>query len=338
MKEVLKQQLSIESMKNANMLARTKINEVEGYYPQAELDSFPITDENGTEVGKRYILRLNKKREWFKLKYPEGVVKTKIIASSGYTAKVQAFVYASYKDEQSMYIAEAKATCSVNPNDPYMLGKSEEELLGCAENKAAAKAESNALYKAGFGFQIETQDEDSAMADEQLFADLISSSTLPAPPTPVNHVSKRVEGEKKRKEEEIEDIKACGTNIAFTPRDSMAEATLPSGSILQEVTERVPEDTTYDKVAQNEVEMTGYGIEGLKAAPPLKKELSYEDALSFPYKHMGMNTLGEITKENPQMIVWMIEKMEDEIANLCKIIARNNPIVSAIAKRKGVVF
>ena len=339
--------LTLEQMKESNASVRARLNEVEGYYPEAELEEFPIRDENGVETGAtRKLLRLNKKREWFKLKYPEGVVRTKIIFSSGYTAKVQAFLYASYKDDANMYLAESKATCSVNPRDPYLIGKTEEELLGCAENKAAAKAESNVLYKAGFGFQLESQDEDSTMADEQLFADLLSSSTLPAPPAPTN---KREEAKKERKAEEKKDVKACGSDIDFKPKDSPAEDTLPSGSILQEVmaeehneapAENVEAPHVEVEVPRNEVQMTmeDMQVEGLKPAPPLKNELSYEDALSFPYKHQNLNTLGEIAEKNPQMIVWMIEKMEDDVANLCKIIARNDIKVGSIASRKGVDF
>lgn len=211
-------EISLEQKKEQNKQKRLEINKVEGYYPEAELEEFDILDDSGKKIGKRSHLPLNKKKEWFYLCYPEGLIDTKIISidvSSG-SVIAECNLYRNYKDDKNYFISKGVATYSISSTSFSGL-KSPDEILGITKNRAMAKATASALFNGGFGLQVESALDEDAAVDTQMKDDQSKYELLPKPSVP-----KDIPAICNNKIEE----RGCEVNLSQVTQEKMAEMQL----------------------------------------------------------------------------------------------------------------
>lgn len=143
-----------ETDKAAMRAVIATINEVEGFDP--EPFAVEYTDLESKETRKRLPVMVQ--MAWFRLKYPEGKITTKV--TSGKDCFVAtARVYPSYKDSDGSYLAEATASRGYLPEKPSVSPR----------EWAQTAAVGIALRNAGFGLQFGMAGEDfPAVAPDEL--------------------------------------------------------------------------------------------------------------------------------------------------------------------------
>lgn len=134
-----------ETDKAAMRAVISKINAVEGFDP--EPFAVEYTDLESGETRKRLPVMVQ--MAWFRLKYPEGKIKTKV-ASGKDCFVATAKVYPSYKDSDDCYLAEATASRG------YLAEKPSVSPREWAQTAAVGIA----LRNAGFGLQFGMAGED----------------------------------------------------------------------------------------------------------------------------------------------------------------------------------
>jgi len=294
-------ELSIKEKKEANERKRKSINEVMDYYPEAELLEVTSRDEADNTVSTgHYFLPLNIKREWFALRYPNGYIRSETIQLTDNRVHVSASVYRDLNDV--VPIAYEEVFMDIDYSDNYYTSKN---LKGSAVitgtiNAAKAKAESNALYECGFGFQLETRSEESARVDEmtkeQLAALPLPKKQTPPPPRKTStKINERGEIERKQVEE-------SGQPIDFSPPLKTAN-TAP-----------------------------------VKAADSLEtafiEECDLDRAKAYKCSVGGYKTLGEAAEKKPNVIVWILKNSKDagEVA-ACNTILKEDKVVKSVFDR-----
>lgn len=325
--------------KEQNEHVRRKIHMVEGYYPEAELITYEVVDEKGTIVGIKKQLPLPIKEEWFYLCYPNGVIRTRIETANKNFVEASCALYASYDLPEEQYLRKESAVIGVRFDNPYCQNKTQEEIIGITANIAKAKAESNTLYKAGFGLQYESKDTFSTAMDEAEKEEF-DKIALPNPVKPAvvprrgkkdaetatnppynNKVEEKKEAEKK--------VIAASGNQEFEPSESAPEKAVPSGSILemQEGMEKQKDAVSSDSTMETKV----------VAEKKEESTMSYEEALSYRCSVPQYETLRDMVKGNIQQVVYLIQKSpHEEERKACLVIAENNDVVKSILLRKGM--
>ena len=132
-----------ETMKNP----LETLNYVEGFQPQDFLVN--LAPEGST--APQWYMPVQYRMLWFRLKYPNGVIRKKILKLDEKLVIVEAKVYGDKADGAEDYLASAWAQRCFDPTTTYGMRHVE-----CAETSA----EGRALGKAGFGSQYSEADPD----------------------------------------------------------------------------------------------------------------------------------------------------------------------------------
>lgn len=325
-------------MSDRNEELRKSINKVEGYDPQKELVTINVNitnpDTGEVEKNNRSYLPLSKKREWFKLKYPEGRIVSKVVSLREQITPdcnaihVETFIYADSLSEVPIAYDEAWRILEEENENEYYVGKSKSVVFTGVINAAKAKAESNALYKLGFGFQLESQEEADEIIDKEAEEKLATILPAKEPPKIPKTVSKPAS--KPTKAEKFkENVSSGGTAINFDPSISYGSGGLakkPEGGkeidFKPEPPQAPPKSPEKKEEAPNVVQ-----------SQPKSKD--YEEAILYPCSMDGYETLGDAANAKPSAIIWLEGNTKDEKErNYCKIIIENDEIVKAVAERK----
>lgn len=164
--------------KEQSKLAKQNLNKIEGFYPETELMEISVTNEYGDVVDKRHYLPLNVKQTWFWLKYPEGAIKTKVKSMTENHIIAECRLYRNYKDHPDEYFVSAEKYLGIDYSNVFYSGRTKEEIVGGHVNAAKAGAESIALYKGGFGIQLESPEE-SDMISDKMYENSVLNIPLP---------------------------------------------------------------------------------------------------------------------------------------------------------------
>ena len=135
---------------NSNIISQ--LNQVEGF----DASQYAIDIEKDGTMEK--YLEVKYRRIWFRLRFPEGIIRKRIISMDGTQATVEARVYADRNDPDESYLACGYARRKVE-DDP---------VRGRFLEIAETAAEGRALAGAGFGIQFGSElddDEKGQMCD-----------------------------------------------------------------------------------------------------------------------------------------------------------------------------
>ncbi len=136
--------------KSSNVISQ--LNQVEGF----DASQYAIDIEKDGAMEK--YLEVKYRRIWFRLRFPEGIIRKRIISMDGTQATVEARVYADKNDPDESYLA-----CG------YARRKAEDDpIRGRFLEIAETAAEGRALAGAGFGIQFGSElddDEKGQMCD-----------------------------------------------------------------------------------------------------------------------------------------------------------------------------
>ena len=259
-----------ETEKAAMRAVISKINAVEGFDPEPCAVEYGDL-ENG-ETRKRLPVMVQ--MAWFRLKYPEGKITTKV--TSGRDCFVAtARVYPSYKDSDNCYLAEATASRG------YLAEKPSVSPREWAQTAAVGIA----LRNAGFGLQFAMAGEDfPEVAPDELGIENGSASTqgeneetsadAPAP-EPVQPPATETQ---------------VPQNVTTMPASQMQQPEVPvsetqKGTVPQEPAQQ---EMTYEERIQQAMSMPC----------PIKK---------YPGK-----TLGDLIVINPNALNWIVNKFHDD--------------------------
>ncbi|MBO5346748.1 MAG: hypothetical protein J6A45_01230 [Lachnospiraceae bacterium] len=116
------------------------LNKVDGFDPRKYMRLIGAEGQAG-----KYYLDVAIRKLWFRLKYPEGKIDTRLVYQADHTVIAEARIYLHYKDAENEYIANAFSQ-KFRTEDPQF-GDKFVELAGTA-------AEGRALANAGFGTQF----------------------------------------------------------------------------------------------------------------------------------------------------------------------------------------
>ncbi len=203
------------------------INAVEGFDP--EPFAVEYADLESGETRKRLPVMIQ--MAWFRLKYPEGKITTKV--TNGKDCFVAtARVYPSYKDGGDCYLAEATASRG------YLAEKPSVSPREWAQTAAVGIA----LRNAGFGLQFGMAGEDfPAVAPDEL--------GMPEDGTgvPIEHAESGAE----------EPVPQTPKNIMEMPADQMQQSAVPGSGTQQNTVshEPVQQELTYEERIQKALSM-----------------------------------------------------------------------------------
>ena len=198
--------------KEQSKMIKLNLNKIEGFFPESELMEISVTNEYGDVVDKRYYLPLNVKQTWFWLKYPEGAIKTKVKNLSESHIVAECRLYRNYKDNPEEYFVSAEKYLSINYSNPFYVGRTKEEIIGGHVNAAKAGAESIALYKGGFGIQLESPEESDLISDK-----MYENSILNIPLPKIKEADTGKSKQEKDLEQHLERNKGSQPFIPFEP-------------------------------------------------------------------------------------------------------------------------
>lgn len=267
---------NMEADKAAMKAVIAKINAVEGFDP--EPFAVEYADLESGEVRKRLPVMVQ--MAWFRLKYPEGKITTKV--TSGRDCFVAtARIYPSYRDSDDCYLAEATASRG------YLAEKPSVSPREWAQTAAVGIA----LRNAGFGLQFGMAGEDfPAVAPDEL------------------GTGKGNSGEKAENAGPGTDAPtAIQEPVPVQPQsvmDSMAETAAPQNVTAMPASKQ-PE------VPVSEVP------QGTVPQAPVQPELTYEEriqqamAVPCPIKKYAGKTLGDLIVTDPNALNWIVNKFED---------------------------
>lgn len=265
-----------ETEKAAMRAVISKINAVEGFDPEPFAVEYADL-ENG-ETRKRLPVMVQ--MAWFRLKYPEGKITTKV--TSGRDCFVAtARVYPSYKDSDDCYLAEATASRG------YLAEKPSVSPREWAQTAAVGIA----LRNAGFGLQFAMAGEDfPEVAPDELGLENGSASTqeeneetsadAPAP-EPVQTSAAETQ---------------VSQNVTAMPASQMQQPAVPVSGTQQGTVPREP-------VPQE----------------PVQQEMTYEEriqqamSMPCPIKKYAGKTLGDLIVINPSALNWIVNKFHDDM-------------------------
>lgn len=124
-----------------------KLNEVRGFNPADLL--LPLQDEPG------YTIPVSGKMTWFRMVYPKGKIRVRVVETNADRSVVEAYLYADKSDPGEEYLAVNVGSCERNMENKFILGRHLEV--------AASRAIARVLETSGFGCQYSSM---NGLADE----------------------------------------------------------------------------------------------------------------------------------------------------------------------------
>ncbi len=130
---------------NENLIYKTvpavaDLNSVEGFNPLEYLREII-----GDDGGKQLYLDVKYRKLWFRLKYPGGKIRKRIVELNDKYAIIESFIYLDKNDAEENFIASALAQRSASDD-----GKFSDKYVELAETASVGRA----LADAGFGVQF----------------------------------------------------------------------------------------------------------------------------------------------------------------------------------------
>ena len=258
-----------ETDKAAMRAVISTINAVEGFDP--EPFAVEYTDLESRETRKRLPVMIQ--MAWFRLKYPEGKITTKV--TNGKDCFVAtARVYPSYKDSDDCYLAEATASRG------YLAEKPSVSPREWAQTAAVGIA----LRNAGFGLQFGMAGEDfPEVAPDELGL---------------------MEGSAGIQTETGADISAAEPMPMQTQE---AETQIP-----QNVT-AMPTSQMQQPVAQvSEIQQATVPQEPVQQELTYEERIQQAMSMPCPIKKYAGKTLGDLVVTDPKALNWIVNKFHDD--------------------------
>ncbi len=249
------------------------INAVEGFDP--EPFAVEYADLESGETRKRLPVMIQ--MAWFRLKYPEGKITTKV--TNGKDCFVAtARVYPSYKDGGDCYLAEATASRG------YLAEKPSVSPREWAQTAAVGIA----LRNAGFGLQFGMAGEDfPAVAPDEL--------GLPEDGTgvPMEHAESGAEEPVPQPAAPMQPqpaVPQTPQNVTEMPADQMQQSAVPGSATQQNTVSQEPiqQELTYEERIQKAMGMP------------------------CPIKKYAGKTLGDLVVTDPKALNWIVNKFHDD--------------------------
>lgn len=316
------EQAMINEMKESNKKFFEKINQVEGFYPEAELVAYKDNKDAGRVIER---IPLSVKEIWFKAVYPEGVIRHQVVRQDKELVIVTCYLYRDYRDDVNQFLRSE--TVAIAPEqsvrrDPskgedYFSIFTEGEIIQKTVNSAKARSENYCLSKAGFGCQYETsyREEEESLDDLEKKAD--KELDQPAPPAAIPGTPKKNGVLGDVKEIINADVEKDSKVNGFIPSKSDREPHMPQKSILD-----------YKKESEKVVKKT--------AEPEKEESISLDKAYAFKPSDSKFNTLHEILKDNPDRLLYMAKRTTGEEKAAIMTIINHDERLSAMAKRIGI--
>lgn len=267
-----------ETDKAAMKAVISTINAVEGFDP--EPFAVEYTDLESRETRKRLPVMVQ--MAWFRLKYPEGKITTKV--TSGKDCFVAtARVYPSYKDSDDCYLAEATASRG------YLAEKPSVSPREWAQTAAVGIA----LRNAGFGLQFGMAGEDfPAVAPDEL------------------GVMENIHSM------QVENTGNSAGAIAPEP-SSMKFQQIVADNVAEP---QIPQNETAITAAQMQqpVNSLPETRQGTMPQGPVQQEMTYEERIQqamnmpCPIKKYAGKTLGDLVVTDPKALNWIVNKFHDD--------------------------
>lgn len=257
-----------ETDKAAMRAVISTINAVEGFDPEPFAVEYGDL-ENG-ETRKRLPVMVQ--MAWFRLKYPEGKITTKV--TSGRDCFVAtARVYPSYKDSDACYLAEATASRG------YLAEKPSVSPREWAQTAAVGIA----LRNAGFGLQFGMAGEDfPEVAPDELGLMKGSAST----------------------QAENEETGAAAPEPVQTPA---AETQIP-----QNVTAMPASQMQQPEVPVPEIQKGTVPQEPAQQEMTYEERIQQAMSMPCPIKKYAGKTLGDLVVTDPKALNWIVNKFHDD--------------------------
>ncbi|MGF7010537.1 hypothetical protein M2146_001061 [Lachnospiraceae bacterium PF1-22] len=353
--------MDLEVMKEKNKELRKRLNKVDDYFPEAELLKVEAVDEVSGESFERIYLPYDRKREWFYLKYPDGRIIPRIVAMTETCIRVEVSVYKDADShEKNLPIGKSEAFAFFDADDQYYAGKTKDARYTGVYNKAKAKATQDALHNAGFGIQLERNEEISALIDQEMETKL--KTILPAPKKPEKAANDTGEKPKRtrrtkaqieedrRKEEEAKkqeaaqkekvvnagktlptDVVEATANIDdFDPDTLFDESLGNTGSSLEDM---VPKEPEIIPEAQKESEVVLEAPKGPVKGPKGTFDIESIKKDKLPPESQ-FPTFGEAIIHQPRYIIWLKDNgANEEIRNKAAFLIENEETVREVASR-----
>ena len=248
------------------------INAVEGFDP--EPFAVEYADLESGETRKRLPVMIQ--MAWFRLKYPEGKITTKV--TNGKDCFVAtARVYPSYKDSDDCYLAEATASRG------YLAEKPSVSPREWAQTAAVGIA----LRNAGFGLQFGMAGEDfPAVAPDEL--------GMPEDGTgvPVEHAESGAEGPVPQ------------------PAPMQPQPAVPQTS--QNVTEMSVTQIQQSSVPGSGTQQNAVSHEPVQQELTYEERIQKAMSMPCPIKKYAGKTLGDLVVTDPKALNWIVNKFHDD--------------------------
>lgn len=259
-----------ETEKTAMRAVIAKINAVEGFDPEPFAVEYADL-ENG-ETRKRLPVMVQ--MAWFRLKYPEGKITTKV--TSGRDCFVAtARVYPSYKDSDNCYLAEATASRG------YLAEKPSVSPREWAQTAAVGIA----LRNAGFGLQFAMAGEDfPEVAPDELGLENGSAST-------------------KGENEETS---------ADAPAPEPVQPPATETQVPQNVTAMPASQMQQPEVPVSETQKGTVPQEPAQQEMTYEERIQQAMSMPCPIKKYAGKTLGDLIVTDPSALNWIVNKYQDD--------------------------
>lgn len=258
-----------ETDKAAMRAVISTINAVEGFDP--EPFAVEYTDLESRETRKRLPVMIQ--MAWFRLKYPEGKITTKVTNGKDCFV-VTARIYPSYKDSDDCYLAEATASRG------YLAEKPSVSPREWAQTAAVGIA----LRNAGFGLQFGMAGEDfPEVAPDELGL---------------------MEGSAGIQTETGADISA--------PEPMQMQTQEAETQISQNVT-AMPASQIQQPVAQvSETQQGTVPQEPVQQELTYEERIQQAMSMPCPIKKYAGKTLGDLVVTDPKALNWIVNKFHDD--------------------------
>lgn len=246
------------------------INAVDGFDP--EPFAVEYADLESGETRKRLPVMVQ--MAWFRLKYPEGKITTKVTSGRDWFVAT-ARVYPSYKDSDDCYLAEATASRG------YLAEKPSVSPREWAQTAAVGIA----LRNAGFGLQFgmageefpEVAPDELGLMKGSVSTQAENEGTGAAAPEPVPMQTQAAETQIPQ------NVTAMPTSQMQQPVASVSET--QQGTVSQEP---VQQELTYEERIQQAMSMP------------------------CPIKKYAGKTLGDLIVADPKALKWIVNKFHDD--------------------------
>lgn len=254
--------------KSAMRAVISTINAVEGFDP--EPFAVEYTDLETGETRKRLPVMIQ--MAWFRLKYPEGKITTKVTASKDCFVAT-ARVYPSYKENDDCYLAEATASRSYLPDKPSVSPR----------EWAQTAAVGIALRNAGFGLQF-------GMAGEEFPA---------VAPDELGTAGNVTEGTESAMQEQ--------QALASIPVSTQILQKVPPMQVSQEAT-----GSLSGTQQEQQVQPVPQAPAPVQQELTYEERVQQAMNMPCPIKKYAGKTLGDLVVLDPKALNWVVTKFHDD--------------------------